>query len=139
MGGNISTNENESLSGSGVITGSTDAVSKESFIDAIHEALRSGRYSDATQRSQEALKFFPEDEEIQKYARILAPPKIISYKLPPDKRVEANRIWMKENAKEYRGKCIALRNGELLGVAENMKDLVAKVGKGDGILITRVV
>jgi hypothetical protein len=138
MSENITTKENESVSKAGVIV-SSDVASKESFIEAIHAALRTGRFSEATRLSQEAAKCYPEDAEMQKYGRILAPPKVISYKLPPNNTVEADNAWLKENYDKYRGKCVALRNGELLGVEDTLRDLVAKVGKSKDILLTRLV
>lgn len=50
MSENISTKESEALSNINVLA-SSDVSSKESFIDAIHAAFKSGRYSEATQLS----------------------------------------------------------------------------------------
>lgn len=136
MSENITTKENEALPNISVLT-SFDDVSKENFIAAIHSALKSGMYSEATRISQEALKCFPEDEEIQKYALVLAPPKVISYKSSAISTGK-NQSWIKEHWREYKGQWVALKNGELLGTAQTMKDLINKVGKSKDILMTRL-
>jgi len=51
MSENITTKENESMSNISALV-SSDVESKESFIEAIHAALESGKFSEATHLSR---------------------------------------------------------------------------------------
>lgn len=110
----------------------------EDFVRATQLALEIGAHLTARQISAEGAKRYPEDPEILKYARVLAPPKVVSKNVPPDPARRANREWLKAHGGEYRGQWVAIRNGELLGVAESLRKLTEEVvDSKEGVLLTR--
>jgi len=60
------------------------------FMHAIQLALTVGAHSAARQISAEGVKWHPQHPEISKYARILAPPRVVSKDMPIDPSRRAN-------------------------------------------------
>jgi len=52
--------------------------------------------------------------------------------------VEKNEGWLKKHSHEFRGRWIAVRNGELMGSADTLGDLIGKVGKTAETLLTLI-
>lgn len=75
----------------------------EDFIRAVQLALKVGAHLAARQISAEGAKCHPGDAEIQKYARVLAPPRVVSKKAPPDPGRKASREWLMAHSGEYSG------------------------------------
>ena len=111
----------------------------QDFIRAAQLALAAGAHHAARMLSAQGAQRYPDDRELQKYARILAPPKVIRRALPPDPTLKANRDWLMSKGNQYRGQWVALRNGELLAVAGSLKSLVDEIGDTTGILVTKVL
>ncbi|MCI0489601.1 MAG: hypothetical protein L0229_23670 [Blastocatellia bacterium] len=108
----------------------------EDFVHAAESALAVGAYLAARRISEEGARRYPDHAEIGKYARVLAPPKVIDAALPPDPDMKANRTWMKEHTDEYRGKWVALKDGCLLEAANSLEELVELVDDTTGVLMT---
>jgi hypothetical protein len=106
------------------------------FIRIMRLALKAGAYLDARQVSVDALKRYPDDDEVKKFARVLAPPRVLASNLPPDPDVEANQAWLTTHHGEYSGRWVALRGGDLLGAGVSLKELIALVGETKGVLLT---
>lgn len=107
------------------------------FVRAVHLALKAGAYLAACRISAEGAKHHPEDSEVQKQARVLAPPTVISGRIPPDPARKANRRWLEAHGNEYRGQWVAVRDGELLGAAKSPEELVEQVGDTKDVMLTR--
>lgn len=107
------------------------------FTRAAQWALKAGAYKAAYQISAEGAKHHPDNLEVQKYARVLAPPKVVSGKEPPDPTLKANRKWLEAHEGEYPGQWVAIRNGELLGMANSLEELAQQVGNTKDALLTR--
>lgn len=110
----------------------------EDLVRGVNLALRVGAFLLARKLSAEGARRYPNHPELQKYARVLAPPKVVRSDLPPTPSVKANRNWLKEHAQSYKGRWVALRDGELKGVADSLDELVEQLGDTKGILLTRV-
>ena len=110
----------------------------EDFLQIISLALKSGAYLAARRISEKGIQCFPNNLEMQKYARILAPPQVKATNLPPDPGIKANRNWLKMYSNAYRSQWVALRNGELLGADQSLDQLVVKIGNTQGVLLSRV-
>jgi hypothetical protein len=110
--------------------------SVEDLIRIVRLALETGAYRTARHVSDEGAKCYPENAEIQNYARVLAPPMVISYSLPPDQTLEANRSWLKKHGSEYRGKWVALKDGQLLASADSLDRLAEQVENTKDVLLT---
>lgn len=115
-----------------------EKLSAEDFIHIIKLALKAGAHIEARQISERALQQYPDDRDVKKFARVLAPPRVISSNLPPDPGVSANHDWLKDHGSEYSGQWVALRSGDFLGAAGSVKELVALVGDTKGVLLIHV-
>src|ERR1041384_7550169 len=68
-----------------------DSKTAADFVKVIRLARKAGAYLAAREISIEGLHRFPDNLDIQKRAKALAPPKVISRNLPPEPTLEANR------------------------------------------------
>jgi hypothetical protein len=110
------------------------------FLNAVKLALKCGAHVQARRLANAGGQRFPENDEMQKYARILAPSKIVDSHLPPDPDAAADMQWLKINEEEYRGRWVAMRSGVLLASASSRKELLVQIEnpKDKSILITLV-
>jgi hypothetical protein len=114
--------------------------SAEDHLQAVKLALRVGAHLTARRLSQEGAALYPEDPEMVKYAKILAPVKTIQTDLPYDPGVGKNNLWLKQHHDDYGGLWVALRDGELLAEGMSFKEVKQQVGvlKNSRILVTKV-
>ena len=110
----------------------------QDYIRAIQWALSIGAYLIARQLSSQGAERHPQHTELQKYARILAPPKVTRSDLPPDPTLRTNRDWLKTHRDAFKGQWVALHNGQSLGSAASLKSLTAQLGDTTDILLTKV-
>jgi hypothetical protein len=75
---------------------------------------------------------------MQKYARVLAPPRVLHSNLPPDPTIRANHAWLRGHRLAHRGQWVALRNGELLAAAPTLHELTERFDVSPTLLYTRV-
>lgn len=108
------------------------------FLQAIQFALSAGAHRSARKLAAQSAIRYPKHTELQKYARVLAPPRVTVSPLPPDPGLKANRDWLMDHGDEYRGQWVALRSGQLLAVAASLKELTEEIDESDGMLLTRV-
>jgi hypothetical protein len=108
------------------------------FVRGIQLALAADAHLVARQLAKQGSERYPDNIELQKYVRVLAPPKVIQSNLPSDPALKANRNWLKTNALAFRGKWVALQNGQLLGSAGSLSALTNQVGNTKGIFFTKV-
>lgn len=109
------------------------------FVRAARLALKTGAYAVAHQISVEGTKHYPDDPEIRKYARVLAPPETRIGKPISDSKHWANREWLKDHGSEYSGQWVAVRDGKLLGAAGSLKELARRVGDTKDVLLTKAL
>lgn len=112
----------------------------EDFDHALHLALGIGAGTIARDLAMEGAKRYPDYAELQKAAHILAPPRVISSTLPRDPSAKRDMAWLKQHWDEYRGKWVAVRNGELLAAADSLDEIVERVGelKNSKIMVTKL-
>lgn len=108
------------------------------FIHAMRTALERGDYQTAQQLSSQAVERYPDDEELLKYAYVLAPPNVKVDKRPPHRDTEVNQDWIRNNRTQYRGRWVALSNGQLLASATSGDELVAQLSDPKGVFITAI-
>lgn len=110
------------------------------FIRAIDLALKVGAHLAARKLATDGAEFHFDCDELQKYARILAPPKMSNRQPSSNAKPKANLDWLKANRNEYRGKWVAIKDGTLLASGNSHEELITQVGKtkGRGILITNL-
>ena len=112
----------------------------DEFIQAIDLALKIGAHLAARELATQGAEIHFDSEELQKYARILAPPQVSRVPVNSRVNIRANSEWLKMNRNRYKGKSIALKDGELLETANSTEELIGKIGatKGTGILVTHL-
>ena len=117
-------------------------MAPDDIIGAIKRAFETDSPRLAERLAREGAERYPEHAELQKYARVLAPPTVRLVPSTPESRaaVKANGKWLKANRNDYLGNWIALKNGELLHASSTFDELAAAVGdvRGRGILVTKI-
>lgn len=110
------------------------------LITAIRMALTLEAPLIARKLAVKGVKLYPVHLEMKKIASILAEPTVTTVATPSKLDPKANKMWIQANRKEYRGKWVALYNGELIDSSQNISELITQVGdiKGKGILVTQV-
>ena len=92
-------------------------------------------------RTRYANANYPDHEVIQKLAYLLAPSKIIvDSNTPRYTDTQMNREWIKQNRMQYRGRWIALKDGQLLADGKNIDEISEQLGdlRNTGILVTAI-
>jgi len=116
-----------------------ETLSSDDFIRVMKAALEAGAYPAARARSVKASNRYPTHAEIQKYAYVLARPKVVS-STPADpivaEAIKNDWNWLRANGAAYRGKWVALRNGQLLGAADSLKDLTKDLDDRKDVFLT---
>jgi hypothetical protein len=107
-------------------------------VKAVQLALAAGAHMAARHLAQEGAERYPAHAELQKYARLLAPPRVIQRNLPPRPDLRTNHDWMKRQGPAYRGQWVALRDGQLLATADTFDALAQKVSDRQHVLLTRI-
>lgn len=110
----------------------------EEFVKAADVEFDRGDWNAAWKVAVEGLKYHPDHAKLKKYAHILAPPKVTVVPRDPDSDPGANLEWIKKNRAEYRGRWVAIKNGQFLAAGKNLDEIVEQVGeiKNTGILVT---
>jgi len=85
----------------------------------------------ARELADEGKRLFPNDKRMEQWAIVLAPAKVIGTRPASGNAIglEASHRWFQNNSSKYKGQWIAVRNGELLGVAPTLKELYAQIGQ----------
>jgi len=122
----------------GVVVIPTQSIDdEEKRIQDVREALNKGEYGVAQRLATKAVADYPCNENLQKMAEILAPPKSRISNAASDSWSK-NRSWLRLNWDEYYGKWVALKDGELLGTSSRLQTLAEKFEKDEDILFTLV-
>jgi len=109
----------------------------DEFARAIQWALTAGAHLTARSLATTGAAQYPDDVELQKAARILAPPKLLR-RLPADPTIRANHDWLRAHRLDYPGQWVALRNGQLLASSDSFQALTAICPISPDILFTKV-
>lgn len=111
----------------------------DEYVRAIDLALKIGAHLAARDLANQGAEIHFDSEELQKYARILAPPQVLRTSAR-QVDVLANIEWLKANKSEYKGKWVAIKNGQLMASADSHDELIAGTGKtkGRSILVSHL-
>jgi len=108
------------------------------FAQAVRLALAAGAHLFARNLAAEGARLYPDHSELQKMARILAPPRIVRTHVPPDPSVRANAEWLRTHVNEYKGQWVALRDGSMVAFAPTARELKECLDSTEGLMVTRV-
>ena len=109
------------------------------YIKGVRLALDSGADLIARELAMDGASRYPDNEDLQKLAHILAPPRLVESNIPAKPSVKSNNDWLFANTQNYRGKWVALRSGELLHIGDTVEEVRAQIKNIEGVLITLVV
>jgi len=116
-------------------------ASSQGADEVIHEiiqALATGEFALARRLATEGASQYPKHGELQRYARVLAPPTITRTDRSPDPSIRANRDWLTLHEAQYKGSWVALREGELVDIAPSLQELVAQLGETQDLFVTKI-
>ncbi|MFB2919175.1 hypothetical protein [Aerosakkonema funiforme] len=112
----------------------------EDYINAMREAISSGAHTKAQELSIEALKHYPDREDIQKSADILAPSKITRRKRNDIDReaLKNSQDWVSQQRlnRNYLNQWVAVRDGKLIATGSSIDDLFDRVSDPKNVLFT---
>jgi len=103
----------------------------EEFIQVIRSCIFLDMVLLARELADEGRRLFPNDKRMEQWAIVLAPAKVIGTRPASGNAIglEASHRWFQNNSSKYKGQWIAVRNGELLGVAQTLKGLYDQIGQ----------
>ncbi|MFN8459604.1 MAG: hypothetical protein U0401_33985 [Anaerolineae bacterium] len=110
----------------------------EQLMRAIDLALRLELSSLAIRLAQQGKQLFPNHEHIQQAAQVLAPPIGREVSRPYTQKLNASQSWLREHASEYRGRWVAVREGELVATAESLQELATVMGQDENTINTLI-
>lgn len=114
----------------------------DDLIRTIDLALSLEMVSVASELAQLGSRLFPEHDRLQRAAGVLSPPTTRRVHVPHAHTLDASRAWLRDNAKEYRGQWVAVRNGALLRAAQSLEELEVALGQHEdsrSTIITKVL
>jgi hypothetical protein len=101
----------------------------ERYIAAVRGLLNAECIRSAQEMAAEGLSRYPDNLDLQRLARLLAPPKIVDSPLQGYREPDRFRefTWLREHRHEYRGKWVAVLDDRLIAVADALPDLLEQV------------
>ncbi len=120
-----------SATGSGIITARETSVdsrrrSTAPPLDEIRELLRDGEIYDARRLAAEAIRVHPDHPELCRIHEVLNVGR--SRRLPATGRSTREELeQLRDPPDEYRGKWVAVVGREIVGVADSLKELMARL------------
>jgi len=114
----------------------------DELIRTIDLALHLEMVSLASELAQLGGRLFPQHDGVRRVAGVLSPPTTRTIHVPHSHTLDASRSWLRDNATEYRGQWVAVRNGALLGAAQSLEELEAALGQHEdsrSTIITKVL
>lgn len=104
---------------------------------AVRLALQAGAHLTARRLAQIGGRLHPQDPELQKMTRVLAPPVVSQSEGLSSEALRRNQEWLHGHRHEHSGRWVALRDGELLGTADSPRDLIERFGVSPQTMVTR--
>jgi putative addiction module CopG family antidote len=118
--------------------GDTKPHSADNVLQAISNALATGKPGLARKLALDGAKQYPDYEELRKYARVLAPPTVTQVGQIQTPSIRASRQWLRAHGQDYIGQWVAVRDGKLLYASPSFDELSAHVDEAENTFITQV-
>lgn len=110
----------------------------DDIISDIDRALARGEAELARQLAMERAERFPDHDELQKCARVLAPPTVTHVGRVQTPSIRANREWLKAHWKTYIGQWVTVRDGHLVHASDSFDELASHIDDPQEMLVTKV-
>ncbi|GAB4459566.1 MAG: hypothetical protein Fur0044_52260 [Anaerolineae bacterium] len=114
------------------------ACQPEELLRTIDLALSLELSSLAIKLAQQGRRLFPKHERIQQAARVLTPPVGREVSTAYTQNLSASQLWLREHAPEYRGRWVAVREGELVATGESLQELTTVIGEDEDLTNTLI-
>jgi hypothetical protein len=115
-----------------------ESVPPDQWADAVYLALRAGHHIIASDLADRGRQRFPDHALLQKMGRILAPRQPATIGGPGDPSAEADMAWFAAHSDEYWGQWVAVKDGQLLGAAATIGELMERVPDWRGATISQI-
>lgn len=112
--------------------------SADDVLQAISNALSTGKQDLARKLALDGANQYPGHDELQKYARVLAPPKVTQAGQLQTPSIRASRKWLRAYGQDYIGQWVAVRDGQLLYASTSFEELSAHIDEAENTFITQV-
>lgn len=112
--------------------------SADDVLQAISNALATGKPGLARKLALDGANQYPDQDELQKYARVLAPPKVTQVGQLQTPSIRASRKWLRTHGQDYIGQWVAVRDGQLLYASPSFEELSAHIDETENTFITQV-
>lgn len=127
-----------------VVIGSVDFADypADTIARAIDLALQLDLARIAIELAQTGIRLHPDDDRLQKAARVLKKPEVLGTRPATGKGLDKSHIWLQKHAEQYHGKWVAVRAGKLIASADSFSVLKASLptkSRTQKTLITRVL
>ena len=99
------------------------------FHQAIGQLLELEIIPLARQLADQGHAQYPDDDRLERLARVLAPPRIVDHRVTPRPSLEETMNWVREHSAKYSGHWVAVNSGQLVGHATTRQTLVDAVGE----------
>jgi hypothetical protein len=93
----------------------------------------------AIKLAQQGRRLFPQDEQVQQAAQVLAPPVVREIESRPPDTLNISIDWLRHHANQYREQWVAVRDGKLLGAAPTLKKLAEITTLDEKTVVTKVL
>ena len=70
---------------------------------------------------------YPESEAVTQFARVLAPPVTRMAPARPGRSLDEDYAWLREHAREYPGRWLAVYQNELVSAAPDLKTVLVQM------------
>ncbi len=97
------------------------------FTAAINRALSTEAVRLARALVEQGLAQYPDNEQLHKYQRGIAPPKVTN-RTPSTSNHARTMHWLSQHSHEYVGQWIAVQDGQLLGTGDTRQALAGQLG-----------
>lgn len=113
-------------------------LAPDDLVRIVRLALELGATSTAREIAVEGAQRHPEQEELGRFARVLNAARAELRPGTGQVSVRRNLAWFSAHSSEYRGQWVAVKDGQLLGVAPTMRALQELVPDWQDAIITQV-
>ncbi|HEV7505428.1 MAG TPA: DUF5678 domain-containing protein [Thermoanaerobaculia bacterium] len=103
----------------------------ESFLEEMERIFNSGTLRGAREVAEQGLTLYPDHPELRQAHHALRP---FEVRINPHYKIadpSASYAWIKRHSGEYRGKWVALANGELVASSDHFAEIVEAVRDRD--------
>lgn len=111
----------------------------DEFIRATNLALKAGAHEFARKVAMTGASKFQSNTTLQTLSAVLSPPRVAAVDEPAQSKSLSNFEWITNYSDGYADKWVALKEGELVGVADSAAELKQAMGDTSDFLVTKIV